>query len=134
MVKEISSTDDVIDTRDICERIEELEAEVDNINDMPEGDMMKDTVEASDARAELKTLRALVEEIEAYSGDKCSDGVTMIRDSYFKDYAQELADDIGAIDVKATWPCNCIDWDQAARELQMDYSAVEFEGITFWIR
>lgn len=34
----------------------------------------------------------------------------------------------------ASWPNTCIDWDEAARELQYDYFTVEFDGITYWIR
>ena len=60
--------------------------------------------------------------------------VTLIRDSYFQDYAQELADEIGAIDNKIGWPNTCIDWEKAARELQWDYSSVEVNGVTYWTR
>lgn len=49
-------------------------------------------------------------------------------------HAQELADDIGAIDRNATWPCNCIDWDEAAEQLQQDYTEVDFDGVTYWVR
>jgi hypothetical protein len=28
----------------------------------------------------------------------------------------------------------CIDWNEAASELQMDYTAVEFDGVTYWVR
>jgi hypothetical protein len=82
---------------------------------------------------ELKALKALSEEAEAYAPD-WRYGATLIRDSYFKRYAEELADDIGAINSDATWPNNCIDWDHAARELQMDYTSVEFDGVTYWVR
>jgi hypothetical protein len=61
-------------------------------------------------------------------------GAQLIRDSYFKRYAMKLADDIGAIDHDATWPQTCIDWDQAARELQMDYIPVDFDGVDYWVR
>jgi antirestriction protein len=46
-----------------------------------------------------------------------------------RDYAEELAEDIGAIDHDAGWPMNCIDWDRATRELSMDYS--EAHGYVF---
>lgn len=45
-----------------------------------------------------------------------------------------LAEDIGAIPSEYTWPASCIDWDQASRELQMDYTAVDFDGVTYWVR
>lgn len=61
-------------------------------------------------------------------------GETLVRDSYFTDYAQQLAEDIGAVDANATWPNNCIDWERAARELRMDYTAVAFGGVTYWLR
>jgi len=60
--------------------------------------------------------------------------VTLIRDSYFENYAQELADGIGAINSDARWPNNCIDWARAARELQADYTSVDFDGETYWCR
>lgn len=27
-----------------------------------------------------------------------------------------------------------VDWERAARELQMDYTPVEFDGVTYWVR
>ncbi len=81
---------------------------------------------------ELKALKALAEEAEG-----CSDwqyGETLIRDSYFEDYAQELASDIGAINRDADWPLNCIDWAEAAEQLQQDYTSVDYDGVTYWIR
>ena len=58
-----------------------------------------------------------------------------MRDSYFKDYAMELAEELARDEARdRSWPNTCIDWDQAARELRMDYTAVDFDGITYWIR
>ncbi|KVE35712.1 hypothetical protein [Burkholderia sp. BDU5] len=48
--------------------------------------------------------------------------------------ASELASDCDMIKRDATWPNNCIDWERAARELQVDYSSVEFDGVTYWYR
>ena len=78
-------------------------------------------------------LEALQSEAEDYSPD-WHHGECLIRESYFEDYAQELAEDIGAIDPNAHWPNDCIDWERAARELQYDYTAVDFDGVTYWIR
>jgi hypothetical protein len=123
MSNTISNHDDVIDSRDVIARIEELEAlEGDDENPMDESDI-----------AELKALRSLQDDAEGYSED-WKYGATLIRDSYFKNYAMELAEEIGAIDKDAKWPNTCIDWDQAARELQMDYTSVTFDGVDYWIR
>ncbi len=117
MANEISNTDDVIDSRDVIARIEELEAQ--------------DERDESET-AELYTLRELA--AAAQTAPDWEHGETLIRDSYFKEYAQELAEDCGMIPANLAWPCTCIDWDQAARELQMDYTAVDFDGVTYWVR
>lgn len=117
----ITNSEDVIDSRDIIGRIEELE-------DMAEGDDW--TIEEND---ELNALKALAAEAADYAPD-WEHGETLIRDSYFQEYAMELAEDLGAVKHDATWPNNCIDWEQAARELRMDYTAVDFDGVTYWVR
>lgn len=61
-------------------------------------------------------------------------GVTLIRDSYFKDYARELADEMGVSSWKESWPLNCIDWEEATDQLQQDYSTVSFDGVEYWVR
>lgn len=142
--REVSNSDDVIDSRDVIARLEELQGERDDlaqaVEDATELGDSDATETAKDALAdwdsdngdELKALKALAAEGEGFSD--WPHGCTLIRDSYFKDYAQEFADDIGAITKDASWPCTCIDWDQAADELRMDYSAIDFDGVTYWIR
>ena len=61
-------------------------------------------------------------------------GIQFIADYYFEDYAQEFAEDVGAISKTTEWPANCIDWEQATRELQMDYTSVSFDGNDYWYR
>ena len=58
----------------------------------------------------------------------------MIAEDDFEEYAEELADSIGAIVSNAGWPNNCIDWKQAARELAQDYSEVEYQGRYYYWR
>lgn len=149
---EITNYDDVIDSRDVIERIEELIARRDDLDDarkdynerahlLEPGDQAQlarvvcqcEEEYGEDESAELAALVALAEEAEGYAPD-WKYGEALIRDSHFKDYAMELAEDIGAIPKDIAWPCSCIDWDQAARELQMDYTAVDFDGVTYWIR
>lgn len=144
MANTIDNFDDVIDSRDVIARIEELTDELETARADQGGEsesfehwcsaVLRDAGELYyDECAELKTLKALADEASGYAAD-WQHGETLIRDSYFKDYAMELADDIGAIDNNASWPLTCIDWGQAARELQMDYTSVDFDGVTYWIR
>lgn len=75
-----------------------------------------------------------------WSEEDPSAGIDYIREAYCgtadteTDYAQQLAEDIGAINENATWPNNCIDWDQAVRELKFDYSFVRYEGTLYVFR
>jgi len=124
---DITNMDDLIDSRDVIARIEEIEAEIEDL--VAEGKKPSDC----DDIDELTALKSLAEDAEGYATD-WSCGETLIRDSYFKEYAQELAEDIGAVDSNTTWPNSCIDWDQAARELRMDYTGVDFGGVTYWVR
>lgn len=130
MSSDISNSADIIDVRDIIARVEELEDERDGLD---EGEQLDE-----DDSAELDALTELLNDLAGYGGDEQWRGawypVTLIRDDYFEDYARELANDIGAIDRNATWPANCIDWEQAASELQVDYSTVEYGEVTYWYR
>lgn len=45
-----------------------------------------------------------------------------------RDFAMHLADELGAIPADYSWPTSCIDWDQAARELMMDYTSMPAPG------
>lgn len=56
---------------------------------------------------------------EAYNGSFDDD----------EEFAQDMAEQLGAVDKDAAWPMTCIDWEQAARELMMDYS--EHNGYYF---
>jgi len=84
MKKEISNHDDIIDSRDIIERIDELE----NMSLDEDGNGLDE-----DETKELEILYALAKEGEDYSPD-WKYGETLIRDTYFKDYAMDLAEDI----------------------------------------
>lgn len=128
---EITSSDDVIDVRDVIARVEFLEqlhTERVGLNDV------LDNCE----REELATLTALLEDLEGNGGDEEWRGswypVTLIRESYFQDYARELAEDIGAINRDAEWPNNCIDWEAAANALLVNYTSTEFKGVTYYYR
>lgn len=128
--REITNIDDLIDSRDVIARIEELRDEIEAA-DIPANEIGGPNDSMEEEREELAKLEAFAEEAEGYAAD-WKYGETLIRESYFEDYARELAEDIGAIPSDAQWPCTCIDWEQAARELRMDYSSVEFDGVTYY--
>lgn len=115
--------DEIIDSRDILWHISDLSDDLENA----ETDDEREQIES-----DLAPLLALAEEGESL--EDWEYGAQLIRDDYFTDYAQQFAEDIGAIDSEARWPAYCIDWERAARELQMDYTPVEFDGVTYWAR
>lgn len=128
---------DIIDVRDIIARVQELRAERDEYNDKMGAPDAWDGVPDGEPE-ELSMLEGILSELAGYGGDEEFDGewypVTLVHDGYFQEYAQELAEDCGMVDTSASWPMNCIDWEQAARDLQMDYSNIEICGATYWYR
>ena len=118
MTNEITNYDDIIDSRDVIERINDLELVIESLDDHE--------------KKELETLKGLTKECEGYSDWEY--GAVLIRNSYFTEYAEQLAEDIGAIETGGNWPTYCIDWEWAARELKMDYTCVDFDGVDYWIR
>lgn len=158
MARQFYNSDDVIDSRDVIARLEELEDEhtalrealqeaietrnealaerPDVIHTDLEQEISKTTNALIDWRVdnqeELNSLRALAE--EASGSPDWQYGETLIRESYFQDYAMQLAEDIGAVKGDEGWPLNCIDWEKAARELKYDYFAVDFDGVTYYVR
>ena len=74
-------------------------------------------------------LRDFIAEVSDYSEDDM-----LIPEDEFEDYTRQFAEDIGAIDSDARWPATCIDWEQAARELQMDYTGFMLDGQTYYAR
>jgi len=157
-MSDTSNTADVIDMRDAIARFEELETELQDRHET--GGFMSDFQDwISNSRdnsnpvhaafpddgaqvqsdiEEFYKLQKFIGACKGYGGDEQWRGhwypVVMVRDSYFRDFAEEEAESIGAINGNAKWPNNCIDWDRAARELRMDYSAVDYDGVTYWYR
>jgi len=121
MTDEITNDQDIIDSRDILERIE-------YIDELLTGD----DLEIESITKEFENLRDLVEQCEGCGDFKHGEG--LIRDSYFQEYAEELAYDTGAIKHDYSWPLCHIDWEAAADALKQDYVLVDFDGVDYWIR
>lgn len=113
----ITASEDIIDSRDVIGRIEYL-----------------DGFDDEEALAELAALKALAEQCENGGVEDWQYGATLIRDSYFVTYAQEYAEDVVEGMSDARWPFTHIDWEAAADELKMDYTSVDFDGVTYWVR
>lgn len=118
---EIHNTMDVIDSRDIVDRYNEI---VGNPEFLDEATSLK------------KVIR---------QGENSSDwdhGETMIHENYFVEYAKDLIDDcypeIRKIQSQQgnRWPYRHIkiDYDAAAEELKQDYTCIDFDGETYFVR
>jgi hypothetical protein len=135
---EISNSDDIIDSRDVIARIEHLESELLDAGtafDLEKDELTGTTHDRGDLQElqdELDKLKALQEEAEPYAPD-WQYGATLIRDSYFVEYCEDLVKDIG--DVPRELPHYiAIDWDATAENIKVDYTSVDFDGVTYWIR
>lgn len=117
----ITNTEDTLYSLDILERIDWLEEAA------SQGSLVEDE------KRELETLKKVADQAGPHAPD-WEYGEVLIRDSHFKKYAMELAEEVGSLDSKVKWPYTCIDWDLAAKELQRDYTSVEFGDVTYWIR
>lgn len=138
-MKHLDLTADTIDTRDLIEYMENLEQEHGEIKAQIEemeslGDdsetlrgLMRDLTELEDLADGLKYAKQ-----EAEENTEWEYGETLIRDSYWIEYTQDLASECYTL--PDTWPFRCIDWKQAARELQYDYTYVEIDGEIYWFR
>lgn len=142
-MSDFSEHDDIIDSRDIQERIEELQQELDldednepnEYDDEDERPKPLDPDVKSELEEELAELSELKREVSAYSGDQFEDGVTLIAESHFEDYAKELAEDLHGDAIREmAWPFDNIDWEGAVDDLKVDYTEVEFRGYDFWVR
>ncbi len=123
MSNEITNDMDVIDSRDIIERIEELESFIEyNVNENSD-----DVIEWTE---ELEALKALAEEGENYSPD-WSYGSQLIHENYFEEYMDEMLEDCG--DIPKDIPCYLditVNYDM----LKWDYTELDFDGETYYIR
>lgn len=132
----IDNSADIIDSRDVIARIDYLESERETVAETETtapGALTLQEWDEGDEGEELKALKALAD--EASGSADWQHGEALIRDSYFEDYARDLAEDIYGRELgEAKWPFTCIDWEEAADQLKQDYFSVDFAGVTYWIR
>lgn len=136
---DVHNSDDTIDSRDVITAIEDFENEAVGVfmdahgidAELPEDFVTGDYLDADDADL-YQALKDLAD--EAGGASDWRSGETLIRDSYFEDYAREFAEEIGAVNPDGGWPSSYIDWKAAAEALQQDYTSVDFDGVTYWLR
>lgn len=115
----IDNSEDILNSEDIQNRIDDLE------EGAASGDLDDDETE------ELVRLKEFRDELGL---PDWTYGETLIRESYFEEYAEQLAEDIGAISRDASWPLTHIDWTEAAEVLKIDYTSADLDGVTYWGR
>lgn len=131
---DISNGYNTIDSRDVIARLEELSDELDGCAENKDGDFVDaDGEDMSEEKEEHAALKKFAEEFESYAPDY-HHGESAINEDHFTEYAQQLAEDIGAISNDTTWPYCHIDWEAAAEALKIDYTEIDFGGQAFWVR
>jgi len=145
----ISNTDKIIDSLDIIKRIEELREEREEFQEAIAEALSADTGEDTrhaiiDAESrlidweedgtgeELTALEAVQDEAEGYASD-WRHGEILIHENYFTRYAMEMLADIG--DLPRDIPHYiAIDEEATAENIKADYTSVDFDGQTYYIR
>ena len=160
--------DDLIDSRDIITRYEELQDEYQSLledleaakedldtfsneheNDDPEDhivesfqnlqEVLEDAQSALDGydKSELDILTEVVSQ-----GEQSPDwhyGEALIHEDYFTQYIEDLINDCYEMPKEintGNWPWNHMhmDWESAAEDAKQDYTTIEVEGKTYYIR
>ena len=109
----ITLYDDIIDSRDIETRLEELTS------------MERDESEDK----ELEFLTEIREELKDHP--EWNYGLLLISDSYFSTYVQEMLEDDGIIPNGMPWYI-VVDWEQTANNIKCDYSTIDVKGFTYY--
>ena len=127
---EITRFDDVIDSRDIIEKIARLESERDDHNSDTDNEIQWDIEYPSDAEL-LESLQSIADECSGYS--EWEYGMTLIRGTYWEDYVEDECVQCGYIpEDLPNWIY--IDWERTAEEFALDYSIVTFDDVDYYFR
>jgi len=148
--KSISHKADVIDSRNVIARIDDLGGSFQDAYDtfveeytgpgeaLPDFDdwlteisQADDHIDQDDA-IELIELRKLATQCESYGS--WSSGEELIRRRHFVRYIKEWSRSVNAVSDNDDWLYNHIDWDAAAAEREADYMEATFKGKTFLMR
>lgn len=134
---DFNNQSEVIDSRDVIARIEELTAERDEyVSGAPDGTetpapelWAEDNPELA---RELDSLEKLASQGEDYAPD-WEHGETLIHNDYFTAYCEELVKDTADLP-KGIPPYIVIDWQATADNLRVDYTEIDFDGEAYLVR
>lgn len=125
--------DNIVAVRDLCDRVEELREQQEESEDY-EGVLGAAQGLDEDEKEELAMLEGVLAEMRGYGDAGCRwegnyyPGQLIARD-YFVEYAKLWAYDNGF--KGEVWPATCINWDEAAAELEEGFSSVDFDGTEY---
>lgn len=150
----ITSADDRIDLRNVIDRMDWLAC--DRTDDENDVDPLTGSWGDPDQRAEWLTLHELMEEVTSTISDDPHDGIVLISECEWVDYAKDWYADtyvapwihtdryghprfdaatryarVSWDDIMATEPFMFIDWQAVADNLRRDRAEFEWEGVTF---
>lgn len=156
---DVDNSDDVINTRDIEKKIDDLMEEIDDLQkeideikekiefneDCPEDEKysdkdiddfnseIKSKMEIQDdLRNELEPLNDFKSELEGY----CDwyGGDTLVRDSYIDKFIRQEIEETNSnlFDSIPSWLE--IDWESTIDNLKGDFTCGDWDGITYWVR
>ena len=137
-----------LDTRDLQEQIDNLESEIEELNEDLE-DLEKDLVscgceieilstkhEIYKFQEQLQDLRDELQPLLDLKAEGIPDwnyGATLIPESDWEEYVEDLLKDIGYIDKDFPYWI-VIDWAATADNVAADYSTVDYDGDTYYYR
>lgn len=146
MRRDFSWGDELLDSREVMNKYEDLKSEYDDLVDaVDEADTPEAKEEAQEAlnefntsfdKDELDTLAIVVEQ-----GSHCKGfdhGTPLIHESYFETYIKNDIDELypfpEGIDTNV-WPWNhlAFDYASAAEDIKPDYTTIEADGHTYYL-
>ena len=149
-MRTISNSDDVIDSRDIISRIEELYDDLHDYysdyvleceEDKTDGGSFDDWLDLEDCYRDEKDEYLILAKLASEASDSpdWTYGETLIHEDYFTKYTEELIDDCYELPKEmqsGNWPWRhiTIDYDAAADDLKQDYFTVNYDGQIYYIR
>lgn len=116
----INYTDDILNTKDLAARLEELEQSLAGLTP----DQLNDVCEDVNELNELKAVRDTI-------GNDWLIGIELVNeDHYFESYVRDQEENNGTLDNIPSYIV--IDWEQTAENIKSDYSVVDLMGATFY--